>query len=146
MVHIRKTKKYWLKKGNTLNNLRHYEEALAAYEQAIRLDPKFARAYNDKGWTLSNLMRLEEAVADFEQAIRLDPNYAIAYTNKGYAFNGLKRFEEAVAAFEQAIRLKPNLGQLGRAYFGMHSALVSLGRDREATVAFLVARQLGYPG
>lgn len=45
-----KTKEEWLDKGNALRNLKRYEEALAAYEQAIRLDPNFAEyAYTGKG-------------------------------------------------------------------------------------------------
>ena len=34
---------------DTLTELTRYEEALDAYEQAIRLDPNLAFAYNNKG-------------------------------------------------------------------------------------------------
>src|SRR5260370_19111528 len=102
------TKEEWLIEGAILMNLRRYEEALAAYEQAIRLDPNFARAYNGKGLTLNSLKRYEEAIAAFEQAIRLDPNNADAYNFKGIALNSLKRYAAPLATLEQAIRLDPN--------------------------------------
>ena len=47
------------------------EEALATYEQAIRLDPNFAFAYNGKGNALYNLKRHEEAKLAFEKASQL---------------------------------------------------------------------------
>jgi len=78
-----KTKEQWLTEGNTLRNLKRYEEALADYEQAIRLDPNFADAYNSKGAILNDLKRHEEALAANEQAIRLDPNISFAHYGKG---------------------------------------------------------------
>ncbi len=56
-----KTKAQWLEEGNTLSNLKRYEEALAAYDQAIRLDPNYAVAYNNKGLALERLGKKTEA-------------------------------------------------------------------------------------
>jgi len=58
-------------KGNALYNLKRYEEPLAAYEQAIRLDPNLALAYNNKGLALNNLKRYQEAEQAFEKAHQL---------------------------------------------------------------------------
>src|SRR5258708_10945607 len=101
-----KTKEEWLKEGATLRDLKRYEEALAACEQAIRLDPNFAKAYNGKGAALNDLKRYEEALAAYEQAIRLDPNFAFAYENKGDVLRDLKRYKEAEQAFEKARQLE----------------------------------------
>src|SRR5260370_21566426 len=103
-----KTKEEWIREGNVLENLKRDEEALAAYEQAIRLDPNDADAYNNKGNALYTLNRDEEALAAYEQAIRLDPNEANYYIFKGFALDDLKRYEEVLAAYEQAISLDPN--------------------------------------
>ncbi len=48
------------------------EEALTAYEQAIRLDPNFANAYNNKGIALNDLKRYKEADQAFEKARQLE--------------------------------------------------------------------------
>jgi tetratricopeptide (TPR) repeat protein len=64
--------KEWLEEGNALYNLKRYEEALAAYEQAIRLDPNDADAYNGKGIALRNLNRHEEAKQALEKAHQLE--------------------------------------------------------------------------
>ena len=67
-----KTKEEWIREGNALSDLKRYEEALAAYEQAIRLDPNYAYAYNNKGDVLRELKRYKEAEQTFEKARQLE--------------------------------------------------------------------------
>ncbi len=47
--------------ANQLDALERYEEALAAHDQAIRLDPKDALAYGNKAFALLKLGRTKEA-------------------------------------------------------------------------------------
>lgn len=72
---LQKTKEQWLIEGHSHYFARSYTEALAAYEQALQLDPTFAEAYNGKGRAYYYLARYHEALASFEQAIRLKPDY-----------------------------------------------------------------------
>ena len=128
-----KTKEEWIREGNVLENLNRDEEALAAYEQAIRLHPDDANYKNNKGNALSDLKRYEEALAAYEQAISLDPDDANYKNNKGIALENLKRHEEALDAFEQAISLDPNFAL---AYNNKGIALNELKRYEEALVAY----------
>jgi tetratricopeptide (TPR) repeat protein len=100
-----KTKEQWLNEGVDLYNLKRYDEALAAYEQAIRLDPNYALAYYNKGNALYDLKRYDEALAAYEQAIRLDPNFALAYYNKGLALDMLGQTKEAKQSYEKSRQL-----------------------------------------
>ncbi len=134
-----KTKEQWLEEGNVLIGITRYQEALTAFEQAIRLDPNFAVVHNNKGWALNRLGRYQEGLIACEQAIRLDPNLAYAYNNKGWALNSLGRYQEALTAFEQAIRLDPNFAVV---YNNKGWALNSLGRYQEALTAFEQAIRL----
>ena len=117
--------------GNYLKAKR-YQEALAAFEQAIQLDPDNASLYNGKGLVLSELKRYQVALTAYERAIRLDPNYAEAYFNKGNVLDDLEQFEEALAAYEQAIRLDPHDADF---YNNMGHVLYELGRYEEALAA-----------
>src|SRR6266851_458729 len=128
-----KTKEEWLNEGNALHSLQRYQEALAAYEQAIHLDPNFALAYKNKGWTLNNLKRYQEALVAYEQAIHLDPNLALAYKNKGWTLNNPERLRAVLAAYKQANRLDSNDAV---AYNGKGLVLLDLKRYREALAAF----------
>ncbi|MFL5592891.1 MAG: toll/interleukin-1 receptor domain-containing protein [Ktedonobacteraceae bacterium] len=100
-----KTREQWEEEGNTLYDLKRYEEALSAHDQAIRLDPNYARAYYDKGFDLRDLKRYEEALSAFDQAIRLDPNDADAYYGKGITLERLGKKQEAQQAHSKARQL-----------------------------------------
>ncbi len=69
-----KTKEDWIEEGNALHNLKRYEESIAAYEQAIRLDPNYALAYYNKGYVLDKLTRSKEAQQCYEKARQLGHN------------------------------------------------------------------------
>ena len=90
---VQKTKEQWLDEGNFLSFYApiRSEEGLAAYEQAIRLDPTYALAWRMKATPLRALKRYEEALASYEQAISLDDTDAQAYTGKGNILYDLKR-------------------------------------------------------
>ena len=66
-----KTKEQWMNEGVDLDNLKRYSEALAAYEQAIRLDPNYAPAYYGKGLTLDKLRQSKEAKQAYDKARQL---------------------------------------------------------------------------
>jgi tetratricopeptide (TPR) repeat protein len=122
-----KTAQDWVTEGNALYNLKHYEEAIATYNEAIRFDPKYALAHNNKGAALNDLKRYEDAIAAYDLAIRLDPKYTLAYNNKGNALFKLKRYDDAIAAYDLAILLDPNLAN---AYDNKNIALNNLKNVR----------------
>jgi tetratricopeptide (TPR) repeat protein len=54
---LRKSKKQWLHEARALYAAKRYEEALVAYEQAIRLDPNNVYFYTYKSGLLQRLGR-----------------------------------------------------------------------------------------
>ncbi len=63
----------WNNKGYALNALGRYEEALRAYDEAIRLNPEYKEAYYNKGATLEQIGRYEEALQAYKKAVELNP-------------------------------------------------------------------------
>jgi tetratricopeptide (TPR) repeat protein/S1-C subfamily serine protease len=106
-----------------------YQKAILNYDETIRIDPKYAAAYNNRGIAYNELGQYGRAIQDYDEAIRLDPQYANAYTNRGNAYNELGQYQSAIRDYDEAIRLDPqhfgaynnrgiayvNLGQYGRA-------------------------------
>ncbi|HEY0755438.1 MAG TPA: tetratricopeptide repeat protein [Ktedonobacteraceae bacterium] len=136
-----RTKEEWMTVGNDHFDAGRFTEALAAYEQALGLDPTNALAHINKGVALRRLGRGDEALAAYEQALELDPTDALAYYNKGVALRNLKRHAEALAAYEQALRFAPTFAL---AYHDKGDVLTKLGRHAEAQRAYDRARELGY--
>ena len=82
----------WYNKGNTLKELKRYDEALNHYDKAIHLKPDYAQAWNNKAITLQELKRYEEALNHYDKAIQLKPDYNEAWYNKGNTLKELKRY------------------------------------------------------
>jgi tetratricopeptide (TPR) repeat protein len=87
---------------------RVYDQAIADFTQAIRLDPDNAATYRERGNAYSDKGDYDRAIADYNQAIRLDPNFTLAYTNRGVVYHYKKDYDRAIADYNQAIRLDPN--------------------------------------
>lgn len=83
------------------------DQAIADYSEAIRVDPKFATAYNNRGWALNEKKEHDQALVDLDEAIRLDPKLAYAYNNRGNVRRGKKDPDRAIADYTEAIRLDP---------------------------------------
>jgi len=106
-----------------LRELRRLDEALASLDQALAIDPHFAKAFGNRGNVLFDLGRYDEALASHDSAIALKPDYAEAYSNRANALRALHRPEEALASCDRAIALNPGrmeaLNNRGTALFDM---------------------------
>lgn len=56
-----KSKAYY-NKGNALNELKRYQEAIEYFSKAIELDPTKSKVYSNKRNSLLGLERFEEAI------------------------------------------------------------------------------------
>jgi tetratricopeptide (TPR) repeat protein len=132
-VRGEKSKEDWLQEGDAHARARRFQEALAAYDAALRLDPTYARAYLGKGDTLRLLNQHDEALSALDRAIELDPRLAAAYRRKAYILNQRQRHAEALTALNNAIQLEPNYAS---AYVAKGDALKELKRYVEALTAY----------
>jgi predicted O-linked N-acetylglucosamine transferase (SPINDLY family) len=120
-------------RGNTLEALGRWSEALSSYDCAISLDPAYEQAYYNKGNCLQKLHNFTKALQSYDKAIALKPDYAEAFSNRGVVLNTLKRSEEALASYQQAIAFKPNFAE---AYYNKGNALLNLKRYENALISF----------
>jgi tetratricopeptide (TPR) repeat protein len=131
--------------GNVYFYRQQYDEALAAFEQAISHNPSNALAYIGKGQTINQLAAQlqpffvaanysKKALAAFEQAIQLDPTNSQAYEGLGKALLKSKENREKVfSAYEQAIHFDT---KNEAAYLGQGDAFMYHGCFEEALAAY----------
>jgi len=89
-------------------NQRKYEEAINAYDAAIRLDPNSTQtwqAWNGKGDALYGQGKYDESILAYDKAIELSPNNAIPWAYKGDALKALGQNNESDAAYARAKEL-----------------------------------------
>lgn len=107
-------------RGEQYLNANQFKEALAEFQQVIRLAPNNPAGYLGAGLAYGRMGQNSEAATALQQAIRLNPNVPDAYVYLGFAQLGLQRNEQAVTAFKQALSFNPNnvLAQagIGQAY------------------------------
>lgn len=82
--------------------------AIADYDEAIRLDPAFARAYNNRCWARAVVGRVQDAVADCGESLRLAPNVANTLENRGFAYLKMGQYDRAIADYDAGLRLNPS--------------------------------------
>jgi tetratricopeptide (TPR) repeat protein len=100
----------WYTKAWSFNASGWYEEAIKAYDSAIKLSDgniTTAQAYDGKGSALFHLGKHNEAVASYDKAIELFPEKGSGPTwnKKGNALKALGKNTEADAAFAKAKEL-----------------------------------------
>jgi tetratricopeptide (TPR) repeat protein len=91
-------------KGFALIQLDRYEEALAVYEQALKIDPTYWAALYEKGLMLEGLGRYEEMLAFYEQRMAREPDDDNIWYWRGRAraLDALGRIAEAELARQRA--------------------------------------------
>ena len=83
-------------------------EALAATEEALRLDPAIAEAHVARGNVLGVLGRNAEADASFRRATELGPGARDAWYYYARFLFAQHRYPEAACAYEEAARINPD--------------------------------------
>ena len=83
-----------------------YDKAIADYNEAIRLDPKDAAAYDNRGNAWQAKGEYDKAIADYNEAIRLDPKDADAYNGRAWLWATCPdaRYRDGKQAVESATR------------------------------------------
>ena len=91
--------------GHAFRGKGAWDEAIAAYNQAIRLKPDEASIHYNLGLALENRGALDEAIAAYKDAIRFHADYAEAFCNVGQALKQKGQFSEALTALRRGDEL-----------------------------------------
>ena len=87
---------------------RKYEQALAHFDRATRMNPLFSKAYQEKAMTLIALRQPETALAAITDAIQLKPHDVSSYGMRAWLLLSMEQFERAIADYTEVIRSNPD--------------------------------------
>ncbi|BBM87458.1 protein kinase domain-containing protein [Candidatus Uabimicrobium amorphum] len=99
-------------RGMVYRKLKRYKEAIADYNTAINITPRFVYFFN-RGVTYEVLGKSEKAIQDYTNAINVNPNYFMGYASRALAYEKQQKYSFAIRDYERALRLKIPKG-LGR--------------------------------
>jgi tetratricopeptide (TPR) repeat protein len=108
---------------------REYDRAIPDFDQALRLTPNDADAFDNRGWAYAHKGDYKRAIQDYDQAIRLNASLADALHNRSLAYAHEGDYLRAMADRAHFLWLK----------FGIVGSVIRL-----CILAFVVALALGF--
>ena len=95
----------WNKKGMRFHGEHKYSEAINAYDEAIKIKPKFITAWSNKGRALYDLGRYDEAIVVYDHAIIIDPTDSLLLNKKALVLEAQGKKSEADKLNEKAYEM-----------------------------------------
>lgn len=139
------TKKY-RDNGKSYFIKKQYDQAIAKFQKAIEIDPKFKEAHLDLVKTYLKLGDLETAEREAKKVLRVDFNYEPAskllvkikekHKEQGNEHQNRKAYAEAVKSYQQAISIDPKFkdayNDLGMVYRKMEEYSNAISAYKQA--------------
>src|SRR6266566_4923109 len=119
--------------GDELRKQQRYSQALQAYEEALRMEPRNFYAWNGKGTTLYNQGNYKKALEAYQRATEIDPSNAIVWVSAGLVLNRLQRYQQALVHFERALSIDPHYVP---AWNGKADAQLDMNMPEEAHTSY----------
>lgn len=125
--------------GVTLSAQGRFEEAVEAYQQAVKTGSQRVQLHNNLGNALGRLGRNKESLAEYLIAVQLAPQNPLVHFGIGRQLAALGQLDAALGEFAEATRLAPSYAapqlEAGKVLF-------KLGRDKDGLLAFQNAVRL----
>lgn len=112
----------WYERGEELEEDAP-DEAMAAYRQALEIDPALADAHLNLGRLLHERGEAAAAEAHYRQALAARPEDTTAAFNLGVALQDLGRLQEAAEAYESALAIDRSLADAHYNLSGLYEKL-----------------------
>ena len=93
--------------GSECYNRGDTAEAINLYNQAIKMDDKYAAPWTGLGWIYNDQKQYDKATECFQKAVELYDGFAGSYNGLSYACNYKKDYNKAIEYGEKAIQLDP---------------------------------------
>ncbi len=125
----------YIERGDEFFVAGDYDQAEAAYRQAIEMAPNLPGPHDSLAWVLYSKGDYPGAQAEFEQAMEIDPRWADPHIGMGYIHLARQDAQAAEQDFQTALNLADDPYYAGQAYYGLGSLAHQLD-DLEAAIAY----------
>ncbi|MGD1705185.1 tetratricopeptide repeat protein [Dapis sp. BLCC M229] len=131
--------------GNNLNENGQLQQAIACYEEAIKLKPQLVEASYKLGEILIQNGQLGEAVVCYQRVISANPKNLEAYEKLGDGLLKQGQLDLALQNYQKAQQLEPNNREfkqkIGEIYYRYGEAFQEQGKVEEAVKAYSQATE-----
>ncbi len=118
---------------------KQFEKAVAACQEALKLQPDFLLAHSTMGLARQLQGELEEAKSWYERALELKPDWAEVHANLGSIYFQQQQWREALQAYQTSLHFQPNQPVI---YRNLYTVWIQLNQPEEATDSWYQALML----
>ena len=83
------------------------ESAIAAFQEAMSLEPNYIAAQLNLSYAYERANRFEDALNGYRRAITIEPNNFFAHNNLGVLYDKKGLYSEAIVEFQNALKSEP---------------------------------------
>ena len=113
-----------------------HDFAILDYGRALKINPKYAEAYNYRGNAYRRKSEWKLALADYNEAIKVNPKEGRYYRNRANTHRDLRDYSSALADYNEASRLDPkDAGAIDGAAWVLATAPDAKLRDAKRAIA-----------
>ena len=91
-----------------LSRAHQHRKAISACEEALRLNPNNAEAYEVMGRSYNGLKKFQKGIDACNKALQINPNSGVAYERLAVLYNSLKKYDEAILYSNKAMEVEPD--------------------------------------
>lgn len=117
--------------GKTLYKQKKYDEAIAALDAALALDPRHYQALTYKAMSLYFKGSKEQAIAAFRESLAIQP-YWVTYSNLGKVYLAESKPAEAVGVIQDWLQLEPKSEEAHKRFFQAVGEMIRQGGGEAA--------------
>ncbi|MBI5196250.1 MAG: tetratricopeptide repeat protein [Nitrospirae bacterium] len=99
---------YMIDWGNRDARAGNYESAIKRYNEALKINPRSAKAYYNRGLVWDYMNEMEKAIADYTMALEIDKECIDAYFNRGTILSKKGNYDLAISDFTKALQFNPD--------------------------------------
>lgn len=125
--------------GNDCLEMGDEKAAIANFDKAIRMMPRYVDAHVSKARTLLSIGKLQEALTAVNKALDIVPTHFKALYSRGKILFTMREFEQACADLDRCTTLKPD-NISSHILFG--DILSAMDKEEEAEIQWAIAEQL----
>ena len=123
---------FLFKLGTVYERLNLLDDAVQAYQHALKLEPTSGIGWTSLGSTLVKLKRFAEAEDAARQAVKQSPDYGPAWALLGKLYSQESRYADAADSFQKAAQLMPKDAEFWRSLADSYSKMNEPAKSQEA--------------
>jgi tetratricopeptide (TPR) repeat protein len=101
-IRFKQDAEYYHDRGFCYRRMFRFKEAIADFDEALKLDPKRAWSFYNRGYSYRKMGDYKQALADFEQAVQLNPKEGEFVLERGRTLLNLHKIKRGIADLESA--------------------------------------------